>query len=112
MSQLTDEGKEVSKDNKIIYPFIPIPRAALLDDRIDRGGLAVLLALYSLWIAKQNVFSKNGNNTLRSRCSKRYARNQIKALIKFGYIRILREGVVSTLHFTISRTENLKILLK
>ena len=74
MSQLTDEGEEVSKDNMIIYPFIPIPRAALLDDRIDRGGLAVLLALYSFMDSQtRTCFPKMETIALRSRCSKRYA---------------------------------------
>ena len=79
--------------SKISYPFIPLPKAIVLDPRLDRGDLAVLVSLYSFMDSKTRVcFPKISTIAKRARASPRFTRSHIHKLEKYGYIKILKLG--------------------
>ena len=78
---------------KFKYPFIPIPKAVIFDPRVDRGDLAVLMALYSFMDSESRTcYPKMSTLAERSRCSKRFARKHLKGLQEYGYVQIKRLG--------------------
>ena len=77
MNSLTPNQNGLNSKKKhqssISYPFIPLPKAIVLDPRLDRGDLAVLVSLYSFMDSKTRVcFPKISTIAKSSSCFSKF----------------------------------------